>query len=182
MNFESFIDTVIAKEQGFCDNPADHGGPTNFGITEVVARANGYTGQMCDMPESFAREVYRKRYIAVPMFDKVAELSPSIGAKMIDAGVNMGPGTISTMLQRWLNALNARGSRYPDMFVDGRIGQVTLDALSKFLRWRGADGERVLLNALNSTQAVRYLEIAERDQTQEDFLYGWLLNRAALGV
>jgi lysozyme family protein len=81
------------------------------------------------------------------------------------------------MLQRWLNALNAQGSRYADLFVDGRIGEVTLTALRAFLRWRGDEGARVLVTALNCTQGVRYLEIAERDPRQEAFTYGWLRAR-----
>jgi typhoid toxin secretion A len=63
------------------------------------------------------------------------------------------------------------------VFVDGRIGDVTLDALSKYLRWRGSEGESVMVTALNCTQGVRYLEIAEKDPTQEEFLYGWVRAR-----
>jgi lysozyme family protein len=177
MNFEPFIDDIIAKEKGFTDNPADRGGPTNFGITEAVARANGYAGEMRDMPVSFAREVYRKRFIAAPRFDRVALVSPRIAAELIDTGVNMGPSRAAEMFQRWLNGMNAQGSRYADVFVDGRIGDVTLDALSKYLRWRGSEGESVMVTALNCTQGVRYLEIAEKDPTQEEFLYGWVRAR-----
>lgn len=180
MNFEHIIDAVIAKERGYVDHPSDRGGPTNWGVTQAVARANGWTGLMQEMPESLARQIYRGRYIVRPAFDKVAQITPLIAGELIDTGVNMGPTVASTMLQRWLNGLNLRGSRYADLFVDGAIGQVTLDALRAFLRWRGAEGERVLYTALNCTQGVRYLEIAEKNQTQEDFLYGWVRARVAL--
>jgi lysozyme family protein len=180
VNFEPFIDAILEAEQGFVDHPSDKGGPTNFGITEATARKNGYVGAMADMPESLAREIYRKRYIVEPKFDRVALISPRIASELIDTGVNMGPAAAATMLQRWLNGFNARGSRYADLFVDGRLGEVSLDALTKFLRWRGPEGEKVLLNALNCTQGMRYLDLAEHDATQEDFLYGWMRSRVGV--
>lgn len=177
MNFENVIDGLIAREKGFVDHPDDHGGPTCWGITQAVARANGYDGPMQDLPVSIAREIYRKRYIVAPAFDKVAIISADIAAELIDTGVNMGPSRGAEMLQRWLNGFNAQGSRYADVFVDGRIGAVSLSALRNFLRWRGEEGARVMVAALNCTQGVRYLDLAENDQTQESFLYGWIRSR-----
>ncbi len=177
MNFEPIIDAILRAEQGYVDHPNDRGGPTNHGITLAVARANGYDGDMREMPVSLAREIYRRRYIVAPAFDKVAILNADIATELIDTGVNMGPARAAEMLQRLLNGLNAQGSRYPDLFVDGRIGKVTLDALAAFLRWRGLDGVKVILRGLNSQQAMRYLDIAENNPSQESFLYGWLLHR-----
>jgi lysozyme family protein len=179
MDYSKFINDIISKEAGYSDHPSDKGGPTNFGITEVVARANGYTGHMKDMPRLFAERVYAKRYIGAPKFDLVAEIDEAIAAELIDTGVNMGPTVAAMMLQRWLNALNLRGSKYADLFVDGALGQISLDALKKFLAWRGKDGSKVMVRALNSSQAIRYLEIAEKNPTQEDFLFGWMLNRVS---
>lgn len=177
MNFEPIIDAILRAEQGYVDHPNDRGGPTNHGITLAVARANGYDGDMREMPVSLAREIYRRRYIVAPAFDKVAILNADIATELIDTGVNMGPARAAEFLQRLLNGLNAQGSRYPDLFVDGRIGKVTLDALAAFLRWRGLDGVKVILRGLNSQQAMRYLDIAENNPSQESFLYGWLLHR-----
>ena len=44
---------------------------------------------------------------------------------------------------------------------------------------RGQAGEKVLLRALNSSQAVRYLELAEQREANETFLFGWLAGRVA---
>lgn len=177
MNFERTIDDILAVEQGYVDHPDDRGGPTNWGITQAVARQNGYDGPMQDMPESFAREVYRKRYIVAPGFDKVAIYSEAVAGELIDTGVNMGPHRATEFFQRALNVFNKQGSMYADVLVDGRIGAVTIDAFRKFLRFRGADGERVMLRALNALQGVRYIEIAENNPSQESFAYGWFLNR-----
>ena len=179
MNFERFIDDIIAAEKGYVDHAADRGGPTNHGVTQAVARRNGYDGPMEDMPESLAREIYRRRYIVEPGFDKVALIDEKVGFELIDTGVNCGPAKAAEFLQRLLNGLNAEGSRYADVFVDGRIGQLTLDAMRAFLRWRGANGVTVLLRGLNGLQAERDLAIAENNPSQEAFLYGWILNRVS---
>lgn len=177
MNFEHIIDDILKAEKGYVDHASDRGGPTNHGITIAVARQNGYDGPMQDLPVSLAREIYRKRYIVAPGFDKVAIINTDIAAELIDTGVNMGPSRAAEFLQRLLNSLNAQGSRFADLFPDGRIGPATLSALNTFLRWRGADGVKVILRGLNAFQAVRYIEIAENNTSQESFVYGWLLNR-----
>lgn len=176
---EKIIDAVLVAERGYVNDEADGGGETNHGITIAVARANGYTGDMRSMPVAVARAIYEKRYVTEPLFDKVAEISPVLGEELVDTGVNMGPAVPAMMLQRWLNGFNDQGSKYQDVFVDGRLGPITITALKAFLAWRGTEGESVMLMALNSTQGVRYLEIAEKNPTQEKFLYGWMRGRVA---
>ena len=110
MNFESIIDDVLKVEKGYVDHPNDRGGPTNYGITVAVARKNGYEGDMRDLPVSLAREIYRKRYIVEPQFDKVAMLDAKVGHELIDTGVNMGPARASEFFQRCLNVFNKQGS------------------------------------------------------------------------
>jgi lysozyme family protein len=179
MKYESIIDRVIEAEGGYADHPADSGGPTMYGITLTVARANGYLGEMRDLPESLARAIYRNRYIVKPKFDRVAAIDADIAHELIDSGVNMGPARPAEFFQRCLNVFNANGSRYADLFVDGDIGNATLDALRAFLRWRGAEGKRVLLRALNSLQGTFYIELAEKRPKDEAFVYGQILNRVA---
>jgi lysozyme family protein len=176
---EATIDKVLANEKGYVNDPDDNGGETNYGITVRVARANGYTGEMLFLPISLARAIYKKRYIEEPAFDKVAELSERIAEELIDTGVNMGPSRAAEMLQRWLNGFNDRATRYEDLFVDGRIGEITLEALHDYLVQRGEEGEKVLYMALNCTQGTRYLELAEATPRQERFLYGWMRTRVA---
>jgi len=38
VDVDNLVDTLIDREGGFVNNPADKGGPTCFGITEAVAR------------------------------------------------------------------------------------------------------------------------------------------------
>lgn len=175
---DKIIDDVLKSEAGYVAHPSDRGGPTNFGITLATARAAGYQGDMRDLPMSTARSIYERQYIIAPKFNQVLAIHEGIGTELIDTGVNMGPATAARFLQRALNVFNARGAKYPDLIVDGQLGPASLNALRAYLGWRGAEGGIVMLKALNALQAVRYIEIAEGNPTQEDFVYGWIRGRA----
>ncbi|OUJ77248.1 hypothetical protein BXA17_19190, partial [Acinetobacter baumannii] len=69
MNIEQYLDELIKREGGYVNNPADRGGATKFGITEAVARENGYKGNMKDLPLEFAKSIYKKQYWLEPRFD-----------------------------------------------------------------------------------------------------------------
>ncbi|EFA4243589.1 hypothetical protein C5879_004688, partial [Escherichia coli O36:H5] len=127
-----------------------------------------------------ALEILEADYWFGPRFDQVATLSPDIAAELCDTGVNMGPTVASRMLQRWLNVFNQQGKLYPDMDTDGRIGPRTINALRAYLQKRGKDGELVLVKALNCTQGDRYLELAEKREANESFVYGWMKERVAV--
>ncbi len=177
LDVDKIINDIITIEGEYSDNPADRGGPTRYGITEATARANGYAGDMKLFPIDMARRIYKRRYVTEPGFDLVAAISLKIATELMDTGVNMGPTKAAMFFQRLLNVLNVRGSRYADIVVDGKIGIVSISAFTAFLKFRGNEGEVVFLKALNAIQAVRYIEIAENNKSQEDFVYGWLKNR-----
>lgn len=179
---DNIIADVLKAEGGYVNNPSDGGGETNYGITAAVARANGYAGPMRDLPRSTAEAIYRKRYVTDPGFDKVAEISELIAAELVDTGVNMGPARAAEFLQRWLNGLNLPGSGYQDLFVDGRLGVLSFDALRRYLARRGGEGVSVMLRGLNSSQGARYLEITEANKSQRQFLYGWVRARVAISA
>ena len=174
---DGLIDALIEREGGYVNHPADKGGPTCFGITEAVARAHGYAGPMRQMPRSDAAAIYKRLYWLRPHFDDVAKRSTRLAAELFDTGANMGPAVAVTFLQRALTALNRNAKDYPDLTPDGRIGAATMAALDTFLASRGANGETVLLRALEALQGERYLRLAERRPANEAFLYGWLANR-----
>jgi lysozyme family protein len=176
---DQMIDELIGREGRYTYNPNDSGGETMWGITAATARRNGYQGAMSQMPRTTAETIYRAEFFTAPGFDKVYSVSQAIAEEMFDTGVNMGVGLPGSWLQRILNALNRGGKDYPDMAVDGRIGPGTISALRTFLNLRGADGETVILRALNCQQGVRYLDITEARAQNEDFYFGWLLNRVA---
>jgi lysozyme family protein len=178
MNIDDLINAVIAREGGFGDHPADRGGATRWGITEAVARADGWSGPMRDLPRDRAVAIYRRLYWSRPRLDVVAALAPKLAAELFDTAVNMGPAVAIGFLQRALTALNRGGGDYADIAVDGRVGPDTLAALDAFLRRRGRSGEGVLVRAVEALQGERYLTLAEGRPANEAFLYGWLANRA----
>jgi lysozyme family protein len=172
------IDDVIGREGKYTDDPVDRGGATIWGITEAEARAWGYAGPMRDMPRAEAERIYRARYVTGPGFDLIGEIDGPIAARLFDCGVNCGTGTAARFLQRVLNVLNDQGRLWLDLVVDGAAGQATRYALTQLIARRGAEGRRVVLAALAGLQGARYVEIAERDETQERFEWGWLVARA----
>ncbi len=176
-NIDTLINKAIALEGDYSNHPADRGGPTRWGVTEAVARAHGYAGDMRHFPREDAAAIYKRRYWLRPAFDRIAEHAPDIAAELFDTGINMGPGTASGFLQRALNALNRDERDYQDISVDQIIGRETLCALEIFLRKRSAKGEAVLLKAIEALQGARYIELAEKRPANQAFLYGWLANR-----
>ena len=176
------IDHLIGVEGRYSFNVNDAGGETMWGITARVARANGYTNAMISMTKETAAEIYLRQYFIAPGFDKVFLISPSIAEELFDTGVNMGVGMASKFLQRCLNVLNkSHGTPlFPELVPDGGLGDKSINALNTFLRARGAQGEVVLLRMLNALQGARYIEITENRVQNEEFIYGWFLNRVVI--
>lgn len=180
VNVQTLIDAVIGKEGGYSDHPADRGGATMWGITEQVARAFGYDGDMRALPRAVAVDIYRQRYWTAPRLPLIEPISPVLAAELFDIAVNMGPQRAGTLLQRALNVLNRGATDYPDIAVDGAIGAMTVFALKGFVAKRGAAGQTVLLKTVIVLRGARYVEIGEDNRSQEAFVYGWLANRVAL--
>lgn len=174
---DSVINHIIDIEGGYVDDPSDSGGATNYGITEKVARENGYYGDMRIMPRDFAFSVYQFKYWEAVRGDDLFSLSNVVAAEVVDTGVNMGVSRAGKFLQRCLNVFNQEGRLYNDVSVDGIVGKATLSALQAFLSMRD---ESALLKALNCLQGAYYIELAERREKDERFVYGWLKNRVEL--
>ena len=174
---EKVIAGIMHIEGGFVDNPKDRGGRTKYGITMATAVRAGFVGDIRQLPYSFAYEVYADKYWNVNMLDEVAALSFSIAEEMADTGINMGPGRAAKYLQRSLNVLNREEKLYDDIVVDGKMGIKTIFALKTFLQYRKEKGEVVLKRMLNALQVCKYIRIAEHDESQEEFEFGWVFNR-----
>jgi len=114
MNFDQSFAQLMHFEGGYSDNAADNGGKTNHGITEAVARQNGYTSDMRDLPIELAKAIYKRMY-----WDKCRcdDLPSAIRYDLFDAAVNSGPSQAVKWLQRTVGVSD-----------DGMLGPVTLAA------------------------------------------------------
>ena len=173
VSVDVLIEAVIGREGAYSNHPADRGGPTRWGVTEQVARAYGYKGDMRVYPRELAIVVYREIYWRKPGFAAVAVRSPALAEELFDIGVNMGPVVAGTMFQRCLNVLNQGGAHYGDVVADGVCGPVTIAALNSYRQRRGVEGDERLLVAVRSLRGARYIEISEQRPANEAFTYGW---------
>ncbi len=178
MTVDEMIDGILDREGPFVDHPSDPGGATKYGITQRVARANGYQGHMRDLTKAVAREIYRREYIEKPGFLGIAEVDPLVAEEVIDTGVNTGQARAALWFQQALNVLNRRAVDYPDIVEDGKIGPKTISAFQALRRKRGeAKARQLMLKALNGLQFMHYFGLAKGGTQFEDFMVGWLDSR-----
>jgi lysozyme family protein len=112
---------------------------------------------------------YRHNYWDVNRLDSMG--AQEIADEMFDSGVNCGAGMVAQWLQRSLNLLNLRATRWPDLVVDGEIGGLTITALQAFLaKFKPLH----LVNLLNGYQVSHYIQITAADQIDEVYLIGWM--------
>jgi lysozyme family protein len=164
---------IVGLEGGYVDDPSDSGGATMYGVTERVARACGYAGAMRDLPKETAVRIYERQYWTPLRLDEVGAGFPDLAELLMDTAVNMGAKKAATLLQRCLNALNGGGTLYPDVAVDGGIGGRTLSSLGAYVSLRGEEGKAVLLLMFVCLRGARYVELAEKREKDERFVYGW---------
>jgi len=106
----------------------------------------------------------------------VITISSAVVEELLDTSVNCGIGFTKPLLQRALNLLNNQSKAgWPDLSVDGVYGPATLNALKTYLAKRGKDREKVLVRVINIMQGQRYIEICERNPSQEQFFMAGLL-------
>ena len=138
-HFSACWAALLGNECGYVDNPNDPGGATNWGITEAVARANGYEGDMRDLPQATAEAIAKRLYWDVVQGD---QLPAPLDFQVLDGAYNSGAGESARWLQRAVGVTD-----------DGDIGPATLAAVARMDVWRiicKYNGERlVFLAALN---------------------------------
>lgn len=114
MLFDEAFTKLLGHEGGYVAHPSDPGGATRWGVTERIARANGYTGDMREFPADFAKQIYRRDYWDAVKAD---HLPQTVRYAVFDAAVNSGVRQSIKWLQQSLGVSD-----------DGVIGAVTLNA------------------------------------------------------
>ena len=69
------------------------------------------------------------------------------------------------------------GTEGVDTAVDGVLGPKTISTFQNYLKTRGAQASIVMHRALNCLQGEYMIAISENRQANEDFTFGWLVNR-----
>lgn len=142
-------------EGGLVDDPRDHGGITNMGLTisdlSVWERHRATADDVRDLAREEAVAIYRALYWQPIRGD---DLFPAVAMMVFDHGVNRGIGRSAKILQAMLG-----------VDVDGVIGPQTLSAM--VLQAYG--GQAALVGALHDAQRGDYLALQN-----PVFETGWL--------
>ena len=115
MNFEKAFERLLGHEGGFVDHPRDPGGATRYGITQRVAQAHGYRGDMRAFPLTEAKRIARLAYWDAVRAD---DMPDAVRYDLFDAAYHSGPEQATKWLQRAAGADD-----------DGKLGPKTLLAV-----------------------------------------------------
>jgi hypothetical protein len=121
--FDACMPFIFKAEGGYSDNPADPGGPTNFGITLATLRAyegdpNLTADDVKKLTPAVAKEIYRTAY-----WNRMqcGALPAGLDLEVFDFGVNSGPAESVKTLQRLVGVTQ-----------DGSVGPIALAAVRQF--------------------------------------------------
>jgi lysozyme family protein len=173
-DFDKALRVVLDLEGGYADDPADAGGKTCLGITEGLARARGFQGEMADMTLAEARAIYRAEFWDGQRLGEVQ--SQAIAEELFECSVLCGKRTAAQIAQMSANDLNRGGLDWPDVAEDGSIGSATIGALNAAARVR----ERTMVKAMNCLQYAAFHESERRRPANERFMVGWVDRRIHL--
>ena len=174
----AIVAAVVTIEGDYVDHPDDPGGATKYGVTETVARANGYRGDMRDLTYEQATKIYVRQYVEKPGFDGIVAYSQALGEELTDSGVNFGPHRPGCWLQTALNALNRQQRDYPDLRVDCAVGPATVAAYAALASKRGdLKACEMVLKLVEAQQGTEYLRLTAANVRLEQFMAGWADHR-----
>jgi lysozyme family protein len=182
-NFIFSYDIIMFFEGSYSNDPNDPGRETYKGISrinnsswmgwEIIDRCKEYGDGFhnClssnNTLEQYVRDLYKKKYWDIFWGDSI--IDQDIATEMFDIGVNIGPTIPIHFLQKSLNLLN-RGQRdYPDIEVDGIMGQKTMSTLNNH-----PENYKYVYNILNIMQGNHYINCMNRNDKMERYTRGWL--------
>lgn len=122
-NFDRVHPLIAKWEGGYSNDPADAGGPTNFGITQGrLSESRGHQVSAADVQALTYAEALQifKRYYWTPL--QCDRLPLALATMTYNTGVNSGPKRGAEFLQRVLNRQGA------GLDEDGVIGDLTIKA------------------------------------------------------
>lgn len=176
-DFECAVNNLLRIEGGISENPNDHGGITNGGISLRFLRSINSRDLkeygICEEPnEDTIRNlsidqmkiIYQKQFWNHAPFTQI--INQEFGNYIFQMSVNIGISPMTKCVQRACWAILKRWESLPD---DGIMGNKTIAAINQC--------GFMLMPALRAECAAHYRAIVAKDATQQQFFKGWL-NRA----
>lgn len=161
-NFDEALTFVLANEGGLVDNPNDHGGRTNFGISNALLKnlKGDYPADAKDLTFSQARDIYYKEFWLKAPFTSL--WNQRITNYIFDCCVLHGIGTGIEIAQRAVWGVLG----YQFVKDDGVLGNKTLAAIQQ--------AGFLLMYAIQVERAAYCRLLCVKDPEQKEFLNGWL--------
>lgn len=182
--FDLAFSITMRNEGAYSNITGDAGGETYMGISRVFNpswsgwfliddwKAGVITTEARDASlEDKVKDFYRVQFWDRVRGDAVAQVSALVALELFDTAVNLGVHRAVEFLQTALNMQNQFGKTYPDIAVDGKLGQQTLNTLRRYLATEPGsrkDNELILLNCMNGEQYIYY-----KKNSQHERFRGW---------
>lgn len=176
------VAAIFAVEGGLTLDPKDRGNWTSgvIGQGELKGTNHGISAMVYptldikNLTQEEATNLYIRDYISKPGYGEVISLSPAVGQKLVDAGVNAGPDRSSRWFQTALNSVSRDGKDYPKVTVDGKIGAGSVSAYSSLQRVRGkVKACELVLKLVDAQQAGHYMSLTKLSM----YTPGWVDHR-----
>lgn len=160
-NFEECLERVLKFEGGYCNNPADRGGPTNKGITQVTYDnfriGKGLNRQpVSGISGDEVREIYKNAYWKPIHGDDLPEATSAV---LFDAAVHSGVNRATRWLQKVVGVKQ-----------DGAFGPATFRAVNEYV---ARNGDKDLAREMVGQREAFLYDLIERDPNQATFAKGW---------
>lgn len=180
--FDKAYKILIEHEGGYVNDPNDPGGETYKGIArkfnpewagwKIIDKYKRDNRLVVDKQldlvelESLVKLFYKEEY-----WDKLGcdSYPEDVAIEIFEQAVNLGIGKTVKHMQLTCNLLNRNGKYYPDIKVDGILGQGTKDTFIKCLKF---NGNTLVHNVLNFLQGKHYIELMLNNPTMEKYV-GW---------
>lgn len=163
-SFGEALDFVLKEEGGYVDDPNDHGGSTNKGVTQ--AAYDGYRNSTGSGSQSVRyindAEVYEIYFNRYWIAGKCDQMNFPINLVHMDACVNSGLRAAMKLLQRAL-----------DVEDDGVFGKQTIAALAI----AKGSGAHMIAQSYMLERVFFYDSLDDNDQSQTKFLTRLWLKR-----
>lgn len=167
-NIDILFPFVLSFEGGFANNPSDHGGATNKGVTLTTfkrwrkqqGKPEPTVADLKSITDSEVRQIMKAYYWDTWKADEIKSQS------------------IANLLVDWVWGSGYYGIKYPQQLLgvkdDGIVGPQTLQALN------AQDPEKFFAK-LKQRREKHFRNIVANDPSQQKFLAGWLRRLDCIG-